>query len=266
MTVWRMIRKVAAPPSWPISHQKKVFELVAQTPRCLKTVCQQIQKELRKTVSPYTLKRVLKAAGYTWKRVRRSLKSLRNEKDFRRAQKHLAKLRKACADSGSDFDLIYFDETGLTLTPCIPYVWQAPDQPLTLPSVSSPRLNVLGFLNLRGDFHSYVTEGSVNSEFVIHCFDAYCEQLTKPCVIVIDNAPMHRSAAFEAKIKQWEEDGMYLLFLPPYSPELNLIEILWRKLKYEWLPLSAYRSFKQLSAALEETLKETGTKYLLSFA
>ncbi len=211
---------------------KKAFEIVAQTPRSLKNACQQIEKELKKSLSRDTLKRALKAAGYTWKRVRRSLRTMRNEKDFRTAQRHLARLRKACADSGHDFDLIYFDEAGFNLTPCIPYAWQAPDQPLTLPSVSSPRINVPGFLNLRGEFHSYLTEDSVNSEFVIHCFDAYCAQLTKPCLIVIDNAPMHRSAAFEAKIKEWEENGMYLLFLPPYCPELNLIEILWRKLKY----------------------------------
>lgn len=261
-----MTRKAVVQRFWPTRIPKKTFEIVAKTPRSLKTVCQQIEKELGKSLSRDTLKRMLKAAGYTWKRVRRSLRTKRDEKDFRTAQKHLAKLRKACADRGNDFDLIYFDEAGFNLTPCIPYAWQAPDQPLTLPSASSPRLNVLGFLNLRGDFHSYLTEGSVNSEFVIHCFDAYCAQLTKPCLIVIDNAPMHRSAAFEAKIKEWEEDGMYLLFLPPYSPELNLIEILWRKPKYEWLPLSAYESFKQLLEKLGETLKEVGSKYLLSFA
>ncbi len=261
-----MIQRAVALRLWPMTSSKKAFDIVANSPCSVKTACQQIEKELRKSVSPDTLKRALKAAGYTWKRVRRSLKPMRDEKDFRMAQKHLAKLRKACADSGNDFDLIYFDETGVSLTPCVPYAWQAPDQSLELPSSSSPRLNVLGFLNLRGEFQSYVTAGSVNSEFVIHCFDAYCAQLTKPCVIVIDNAPMHRSAAFEARIKQWQEDGMYLLFLPPYCPELNLIEILWRKLKYEWLPLSAYESFKQLSETLEDTLKEVGTKYLLSFA
>lgn len=232
----------------------------------MKTACQQIATELRKAISPDTLKRALKAAGYTWKRVRRSLKLLRDEKDFRTAQDHLARLRKDCADGSNDFDLIYFDETGVSLTPCIPYAWQAPDQPLTLPSSSSPRINVLGFLNPRGEFQSYLTEGPVNSEFVIHCFNAYCAQRRKPCLIVIDNAPMHRSAAFEAKLKEWEKDGMYLLFLPPYCPELNLIELLWRRLKYEWLPLSAYESFKQLSEVLEETLKEVGSKYLLSFA
>ena len=225
-----------------------------------------MKKHLRKTVSADTIKRMLKAAGYTWKRVRRSLKTLRHEADFRASQKYLAQLRKACADEDYAFDLIYFDETGFTLTPCIPYAWQAPDQTVTLPSTPSPRVNVLGFLNLRGDFQSYLTQSTVNAEFVIAGFDAYCARLTKPCLIVLDNASMHRSAALAAKLKEWTARGMHLLFLPPYSPELNLIEILWRKLKYEWLPWSAYDSFKQLTHTLESALKEIGSKYLLSFA
>lgn len=232
----------------------------------MKTACQQIEKKLKKIVSRDTLKRVLKKAGYSWKRVRKSLRSLRNESDFRAAQEHLDQLRKACADVGYEFDLIYFDEAGFTLTPCVPYAWQAASAPLTLPSQRSARLNVLGFLNLRGDFQSFVVEGTVNAEIVIQCFDAYCAQLTKPCLVVLDNASTHRSEAFESKIKSWEKAGLYLLFLPPYSPELNLIEILWRKLKYEWLPLSAYESFKDLLEQLESTLKEVGSKYLLSFA
>ena len=232
----------------------------------MKTACQQVVQELGISLSHDTLKRALHAAGYTWKRIRRSLRTLRDEKQFRAAQKFLRKLRKEAAAQGADFDLIYFDESGFTLTPCVPYGWHAPEKTLTLPSAASARLNVLGFLNLRGDFHSYVTESSVNAEFVIECFDAYCDQLTRPCLIVLDNASMHRSAAFTDKIKEWEADGMFLLFLPPYSPELNLIEILWRKLKYEWLPLSAYESFQHLTEKLEDTLKEIGSKYLLSFA
>lgn len=246
--------------------KKKACEIVNESPRCLKTACQRIAHDLKKTVSRDTLKRVLKDAGYSWKRVRRSLRSLRNEKDFRTAQEHLEKLRKVCADAGYNFDLIYFDEAGFTLTPCVPYAWQTSETPLTLPSARSPRLNVLGLLNLRGDFQSFVVEGRVDSEIVIQCFDAYCEQLKKPCLVVLDNAPTHSSEAFEAKIKSWEEAGLYLLFLPPYSPELNLIEVLWRKLKYEWLPLSAYGSFKDLTEELESTLKVIGSKYLLSFA
>lgn len=263
---WRTIRAAGAPPSWLTRSQKKACALVDQSPRCLKTACQRIADQLQKPLSGDTLKRVLKDAGYSWRRVRRSLKGLRDEKDFRVAQKHLAELRRACAVADYDFDLIYFDESGFTLTPCVPYAWQAANSPLTLPSAHSARLNVLGFLNLRGDFQSFVIEGKVDSAVVIQCFDAYCVQLTKPCLVVLDNAPMHTSGDFAAKIKSWEEAGLYLLFLPPYSPELNLIEMLWRKLKYEWLPWSAYESFKELKGELEKTLKEISSKYRLSFA
>ena len=63
-----------------------------------------------------------------------------------------------------------------------------------------------------------------------------------------------------------DERGLYVMFLPPYSPELNLIEIVWRKLKYEWLPLNAYRSFKNLGWALNETLRQVGSKYRIALA
>jgi transposase len=90
--------------------------------------------------------------------------------------------------------------------------------------------------------------------------------MPRPALIVVDNAPIHTSAAFAARIKRWEAQGLYLLFLPPDCPELNLIEVLWRKIKYEWLPFSAYRSFRHLSEALDEALRGVGSKYQLSFA
>ncbi|MDD5275924.1 MAG: transposase [Methylovulum sp.] len=35
---------------------------------------------------------------------------------------------------------------------------------------------------------------------------------------------------------RWTWNFLPIYFLPPYSPELSRIEILWRKIKYEWLP------------------------------
>jgi transposase len=54
--------------------------------------------------------------------------------------------------------------------------------------------------------------------------------------------------------------------LAAYSPELNLIEILWRKIKYEWLPLTAYDSFKTLLRELQKVLAGVGSKYQINFA
>jgi transposase len=232
----------------------------------LKAGILRIAEKLGARLSTHTLKRLIKGHDYAWKRMRRSSRGKRDEQDFQTAKTHLDKLRAVCGGADSDFDLIYFDGAGFSLIPCVPYAWQLRGATLEIPSVHSPRLNVLGFLNLNGSFKSYVFEGMIDSEVLIKCFDDYCQKMKKPALIVLDNAPVHKSATFAAQIKRWEEQGLYLLFLPPYCPELNLIEILWRKIKYEWLPVSAYQSFKDLSEALDEVLKGIGSKYRLCFA
>ncbi len=55
-------------------------------------------------------------------------------------------------------------------------------------------------------------------------------------------------------------------YLSPYSPELNLIEILWRRIKYTWLPFSAYACLNALSEALETILSQVGSEYQITFA
>jgi transposase len=54
------------------------------------------------------------------------------------------------------------------------------------------------------------------------------------------SASIHRSEAFEDRRPYWKKHGLIIKYLSPYSPELNLIEILWRRIKYTWLPFSAY--------------------------
>ena len=60
--------------------------------------------------------------------------------------------------------------------------------------------------------------------------------------------------------------GSIIKYLSPYSPELNLIEILWRRIKYTWLPFSAYTCLNALSEALETILSQVGSKYQITFA
>ncbi len=47
---------------------------------------------------------------------------------------------------------------------------------------------------------------------------------------------------------------------------MNLIEIFWRKLKYGWLPFSAYLSFAALKQAIAEIFDNVGEKYRITFA
>lgn len=115
--------------------------------------------------------------------------------------------------------------------------------------------------------------GSVTSDVVIEFFNQFaaqhatgCEKALKPCIVILDNASMHRSKAFKAQWDTWAAQGVLIHYLPPYSPELNLIEILWRKIKYSWLPLAAYKSVARLKAELLTVLNEVGEKHRITFS
>lgn len=100
---------------------------------------------------------------------------------------------------------------------------------------------------------------------LIAYLDEFVQTITKRTILILDNAPIHRSKIFKAKMKLWEKEDMYVYFLPPYSPELNKIEILWRFVKYQWLPFDAFTNFKNLKQRLDEVLKNIGTKCSIKF-
>jgi len=76
---------------------------------------------------------------------------------------------------------------------------------------------------------------------------------------------MHTCDNFRKNIDKWEKQGFFIQNIPAYSPELNKIEILWRKIKYEWLDFSAYESFKALKNALYDILANVGQDYHINF-
>ena len=123
-----------------------------------------------------------------------------------------------------------------------------------------------GFFNLHHQFHAFAFQGPSDSPTVIPCFDLFRQPQQKPALVVVDNAPIPTREDFEAELERWQKDALRVKFLPPYCPELNLIEILWRKIKYDWLPLDAYQNFKTLTASLFDVLKGIGSKYRITFA
>jgi transposase len=112
----------------------------------------------------------------------------------------------------------------------------------------------------------WASEKAIKTEFVIDCLEEWLTEKTeKPRVLVLDNARIHRSQKMRSKLAEWEEKGFYIFNLPVYSPHLNIIEILWRKMKYEWLKPSDYLSFESLTKAIKEILGNLGAEYKINF-
>ena len=149
--------------------------------------------------------------------------------------------------------------------PKIPYAWQKVNETIEMPSSRSKSFNVLGLLSPNTNFDSMIVEGTVTTDVIVNYFDEFATSLTQETWIILDNAPTHKSKAFQAKIPEWKNKNLHLYFLPPYSPELNLIEILWRFIKYKWLTFAAYLSTDHLEKSLIEILANIGTKYQITY-
>ncbi len=115
-------------------------------------------------------------------------------------------------------------------------------------------------------FTSFVFEGATDSNVVIGYFDIIAKSIGRETWKVLDNAPIHRSEEFEEKIEEWAKRGLKIYYLPTYYPSLNKIEMLWEKIKYDWLNWDAYSSYKNLCEELDKVLAQIGSKYYITFA
>jgi transposase len=71
-----------APPKLKVNEQKLALELIGQSPQRLDVVLNQIEQQTGKRVSASTLKRLARASNLRWKRMRKSLRSKRDQKNF----------------------------------------------------------------------------------------------------------------------------------------------------------------------------------------
>lgn len=162
---------------------------------------------------------------------------------------------------------MYFtDECGFNLIPSIPYGWQPIGEQLTIRSSKDRVTNLFGLLTRKGKLKVYSTSQSINSDFIIECIDEVATTISKETVLVMDNAPWHKSQKVLDKQKEWNEKNLYLFFLPIYSPHLNLIETLWRKIKYEWLKAKDYESAKKLREAIFNIIRKYDDDFCINFS
>ena len=96
-----------------------------------------------------------------------------------------------------------------------------------------------------------------------------CPNLKTGDYVVMDNAPVHKVEGIKALI---EKTGAKLIYLPPYSPELNPIELAWNKIK-QFLRKQKARTVDKLYEAYSDALKEISkedsenfVKHAMSFA
>ena len=142
-------------------------------------------------------------------------------------------------------------------------------------AAGQPRFNVLGAWNAVTRTLVSVTNTTVVNTAVVNTAvvntDTMCELwrqiatqgLTGPIALVLDNACDQRNAVVIALAGQ---RGITLMFRPSYSPNLNLIERLWKFTKRRALDGRDHPTFADFRAAIEQTLSVIPTQHAADLA
>ena len=122
------------------------------------------------------------------------------------------------------------------------------------------RFNVLGALNaITHELVTVTNDTYINAQSVCELLRAIAALgLGVPITLVLDNA---RYQKCELVLALAEELNIELLYLPAYSPNLNLIERLWKFVKKKCLYSTYYANFKDFKQAISECLAQTHSTY-----
>lgn len=205
-----------------------------------------------------------KKLAYNWKRFRKRVAGKPNPVEHEQKKDLLKKL--LLVEHHGLIDLYFTDESGFSLTPSIPYGWQPTGKQRAIRSSSTKALNIFGLLSNQGKLITYVRKENTDSDYVIACINDLCSKITRLTVLVLDNASWHTSKKIQGMLQQWAKKELYIIFLPPYSPHLNLIETLWRKMKREWLKPEDYESAATLKNAICTIIKNYDHDYTIDFS
>ena len=161
--------------------------------------------------------------------------------------------------------LYYGDESRVSLEPCVPYGWQFPEEKVFMPSSQGTGLNCFALLSRANECWFDTTTTPLDSTFIVEQLERLSWAIGRVTVVVLDNARIHHAQAVQERRGFWQKRGLFIFYLPPYSPHLNLAETLWRKLKYEWLQPADYLSRAGLFYQVRQALAAVGSLLTINF-
>jgi transposase len=155
--------------------------------------------------------------------------------------------------------LFFVDAAHFVMLPFLGYLYSLTVRFIKVAS-GRKRFSVLGALNaITKEVVTITDHGYINAVSVCQLLQKLHDQFQcLPIVLIMDNARYQHCAlvidkAFKLKIQ--------IIFLPPYSPNLNLIERLWKFVKKKTLYNQHYPLYEQFHKAISNCLEQTGTSY-----
>jgi len=162
-------------------------------------------------------------------------------------------------------DLYYGDSTKISQQGYVPYGWQFDDEQVAIEVTRGKSINCFGLVSRNNDFLYKNTVKNIDSDFIVELLDELSLKITKSTVIVLDNARPHTARKVKDLFEVWQKRGLFIFFLPPYSPHLNIIERLWKEFKEGWLKPDDYQNAESLFYAVDRVCANIGKRLFMNF-
>lgn len=203
-----------------------------------------IWRRFRVTVSLVTVGRVLKKLGMSPQRPLYRAYKQNPERVQEWKDNTYPAIRKEAAERGAT--IFFADEASVRTDFHSGTTW-APigETPVVESSGDRKSIMMISAVSPRGELRFHIHDGSFKAEHFIE----FCKQLIKDAgsdvFLIVDNSPVHTAGKVKDFVKS-TEGKLQLYFLPPYSPELNPDEWVWKNVKSDKIGRSAVRGLDGL--------------------
>jgi transposase len=163
-------------------------------------------------------------------------------------------------------DLYYGDESQICEEGYVPYGWQFAGEDLSIQVAKGGKINLFGLISRNNQFFYQTSREKMTAHFIVEQLDRFSFTIEKPTVVVLDNARIHTACKVKERLQVWQSRGLYIFYLPPYSPHLNICERVWKELKARWLRPQDYLSADALFYAATLALAAIGKSLFIHFS
>ncbi len=117
-------------------------------------------------------------------------------------------------------ELYFGDESAFSMNPRLPYGWTPKGERIKIFPQREKKINLFGVFRPDNFRITYESAENINSDFLIRVLDDFCRYLEKPTVLVLDNAPTHRSEKFLSAV---ERDGWKSICISSFCRSIHRI-------------------------------------------
>jgi len=217
----------------------------------LRLIGELIERELKLTLSKPTLGKIMRTLGFTPQRpLRRAY-----EQDAILVEDwlttRLPALRRRAKRLGAK--LLFADEASMRSDYHAGTTWAPQGQtPIVMATGKRHSINMISAVSMTGELQFMLIDGKGNSKV----FKQFLEQLMlgaeQPIILVVDGHPIHKSGIVKEYVES-TEGKLELYYLPPYSPQLNPDEQVWKNIK-ERVAKKHHSTKEELRNLLSESL------------